>query len=112
VARAAGATITMVPRPAEEGRWTVDMVATIHGRSWARPLAFVALPFMRGSLHSEYRRVLDEVAEDVNRAAAAFAHEDTDQPARDCFTPGALAHRFHSVQPPDTGDQWPGHHVT
>jgi hypothetical protein len=63
-------------------------------------------------LNSEYRRVLDEVAEDVNRAAAAFAHEDTDQPARDCFTPGALAHRFHSVQPPDTGDQWPGHHVT
>jgi hypothetical protein len=108
----AGATITVVPRSDRKGRWTVDVVAAVHGRSWARPLAFVALPFVRGSLHTEYRRVLDEVAEDVNRAAAAFAHEDPDQLARDCFTPGALAHRFHSVQPPDTSDQWPGHHVT
>jgi hypothetical protein len=84
----AGATITIVPRSDKKGRWTVDVVAAVHGRSWARPLAFVALPFMRGSLHSEYRRVLDEVAEDVNRAAAAFAHEDPDQLARDCLTPG------------------------
>jgi hypothetical protein len=44
----AGATITTVPRPAKKGQWRVDIVATVHGRSWTRPLAFVALPFMRG----------------------------------------------------------------
>jgi hypothetical protein len=101
----AGATITVVPRSAKKGRWTVDVVATIHGRSWTRPLAFVVLPFVRRSLRGEYRRALDEFAEDWNGAAAAFAHEDPNHLARDCFTPGALARRFAIVRPPKAGDQ-------
>jgi hypothetical protein len=97
----AGATISVVPRSAKTGRWTVDIVATVHGRSWARPLVLVALPFMRGSLRTGYRDVLDEFAEDWNRVAATLAHEDPSRLARDCLTPGALVRRFQTVRPPD-----------
>jgi hypothetical protein len=101
----AGARIAVVPRSAKNGRWTVEIVATIHGRSWARPLAFVASPFVRGSLRAEYRRAVDEFAEDWNHAAATLAHEDPNQLARDCLTPGALAGRFRTVRWPKTSDQ-------
>jgi hypothetical protein len=101
----AGATITAVPRPAKKGRWRVDVVATVHGRSWARPVAFVALPFMRRSLRSGYRLALDEFAEDWNRAVAAFAQEDPAQLARDCFTPEVLARRAPIGRPSRISDR-------
>lgn len=100
----ASAKIAVLPRSAKKGRWTVEIVTTIHGRSWARPLAFVASPFVRGSLRTEYRKAVDEFAEDWNHAATTLAGEDPSQLARDCLNPGALR-RLHIVRWPKSSDQ-------
>jgi hypothetical protein len=101
----AGATVTAVPRSEEEGRWTVDIVATVHGRSWARPFVFIALPLIRKSLRTGYRLALDEFAEDWTRGAPALVREDPNKLARDCLNPGALARRFDTARRSKTGDQ-------
>jgi hypothetical protein len=42
--------------------WAIEIVTTVHGRSWARPLVAVALLLARGRIQAAYRKNLDEMA--------------------------------------------------
>ncbi|MER7962469.1 hypothetical protein [Streptomyces ardesiacus] len=58
-------TVTVVPRPAPDGRWRVTVKARVRGRSFARPL----LPLAAAVLGRHARR---EAAAALDRAAAAW----------------------------------------
>lgn len=66
-----------VPRPAGSAggqpRWAVEVVTTVRGRRWARPLVAVVLVLARASIQDTYRKTLDEIASRASPGIATAA---------------------------------------
>ncbi|MEU0761363.1 hypothetical protein ABZ351_17015 [Streptomyces microflavus] len=64
VHRLAKARLTVTPRPADDGSWQVSVVLSVRGRWLLRPVAAVALVFVRKPVERGFREGVDSAAEE------------------------------------------------
>ncbi|AQS65919.1 hypothetical protein [Streptomyces pactum] len=96
----ARATVTVVPRPAPDGRWRVTVKARVRGRSLVRPLLPVVMAFMGRRAHRSIAEALDGAAREWNARLPALVHKEGEElraeltggllPPRDVHPPRAL----------------------
>ncbi|NGO43490.1 hypothetical protein [Streptomyces ureilyticus] len=73
------ATATVVPRPAQDGRWRVTVKVRVTGRSFARLLLPVAMAVFRRRARAAFAEALDEAAEEWNRQVPELVSKDPEQ---------------------------------
>lgn len=67
--------LELYPRPPEgaaTGRWAVNVVGVVRGRSWARPPLAVGLALLHPIIRVGYRKALDDMAANASRDFAAL----------------------------------------
>ncbi|WP_326684688.1 hypothetical protein OHB31_22920 [Streptomyces microflavus] len=64
VHRLAKARLTVTPRPADDGSWQVSVVLSVRGRWLLRPVAALALVFVRKPVERGFREGVDSAAEE------------------------------------------------
>ncbi|WCN04822.1 hypothetical protein [Streptomyces sp. M92] len=75
----ARATVTVVPRPAPDGRWRVTVKARVRGRSFARPLLPVATAVAGRRAHRAFAEALDGAAAQWNAQVPSMVRKEVEQ---------------------------------
>lgn len=71
--------VTVVPRPAGDGRWRVTVKARVRGRSFARVLLPVAMALAGSRARKAFGDALDDAAKHWNTQVAGLVHKDMEQ---------------------------------
>ncbi|MEV7892158.1 hypothetical protein ACWD3I_48750 [Streptomyces sp. NPDC002817] len=75
----ARASLTVVPRPADDGRWRVTVTARVKGRSFTRPLVPLAMTVVGRRAHGIFAKALDDAARQWNNRVPEMVRQDTQQ---------------------------------
>ncbi|MFB6550546.1 hypothetical protein [Streptomyces sp. NPDC056405] len=75
----ARATVTVVPRPAPDGRWRVTVKVRVRGRSFARPLLPVAMAVTGRRAHRAFAEALDDAAREWNGRLPALVRKEGEE---------------------------------
>ncbi|MFI5745540.1 hypothetical protein ACIBBE_06335 [Streptomyces sp. NPDC051644] len=73
------ARLQLGPRPAEQGRWYVDVTLTLHGRLLLRPVAAFALLLAGVPLRRGFRSSVEQAAERWNETLDRILAQDLDE---------------------------------
>ncbi|TMR97922.1 hypothetical protein [Nonomuraea basaltis] len=75
----AEAVLRIRPKTAGDRNWRVGVTLTVRGRSWARPVVAIFLPFVRRRLRNEFRKVVADVAKQWNEQIPGIRELDPRQ---------------------------------
>ncbi|MBQ0826374.1 hypothetical protein [Streptomyces tagetis] len=94
----AHATVTVVPRPADDGDWSVTVRVRLRGRSFARPLLPLVLLFLGRRLRTDFAARLDDAAREWNARLPALLRQDAGRLRAD-IADGLVTEPAESTEP-------------